>query len=111
MLHLLYRLLDMNVSKAQAEPCPHFEGIALPCSRSMWHAKTISAWEDEYKKYLSLRAGSAMPTIGALRKGLGGADKDLDNDRVQDLSNWSKDADDLGALLLMTAPWHDVLER
>ncbi|CZR55295.1 uncharacterized protein PAC_05182 [Phialocephala subalpina] len=95
---------DMNVSRAQAEPCAHFEGISLPCGRSMWHAKTTSVWEDEYKKYLSLREGSAMPTIGNLRKVYGGADKDLDSDLVRDLSNWSKDADDLGSLLLMTAP-------
>lgn len=94
----------MNVSRAQVEPCAHFEGISLPCGRSMWQAKTTSVWEDEYKKYLSLREGSAMPTIGNLRKVYGGADKDLDSDLVRDLSNWSKDADDLGSLLLMTAP-------
>lgn len=52
-----------------------------------------------------------MPTIGTLRKMYGGANKDRDDDRAQDLSDWSKDADDLGALLLMTALWHDVLDR
>lgn len=64
----------------------------------MWLAKTVPAWENEYNKYLSLRHGNKMPTVGALR---GAGVAEANDDLINDLSNWSNDVDDLGSLLLL----------
>jgi len=100
-LHLMDRLVDMNVGKAQPSTCAEFDKIPLASTKSMWLAQTTSAWEDEYKKYLSVRHGTQMPTVGGLREAYGASTNDHESDLVKDLSNWSKDVDDLGSLLLM----------
>ncbi|KUJ24333.1 uncharacterized protein LY89DRAFT_18568 [Mollisia scopiformis] len=100
-LHLMAYLLDMDVGKAQPSSCVGFDKVPLPCGKSMFLAQTASSWEDEYKKYLSSRNGSEMPTVGNLRKMFRTETNDWQNDLVKDLSGWSKDVDDLGSLLLV----------
>jgi hypothetical protein len=92
------RLINMNLGYGLPKSCALFDEIPLPCAKSMWLAKTTSEWEDEYKKYLSLRHGSGMPTVGVLR---GAGTAEPDSDFVKDLANWSSDVDDLGSLLLL----------
>ncbi|KAE8451057.1 hypothetical protein EG329_004729 [Mollisiaceae sp. DMI_Dod_QoI] len=98
-LHLMDRLIYINIGKPAS--CTNLNKIPLPCSKQIWLAQTPSSWEDEYKKYLSLRHGSEMPDIGGLQEAYRADARDFENDLVQDLSKWSKEVEDLGSLLLM----------
>lgn len=91
----------MRVEKIQPPSCSGFDKLPLPCAKKLWLAQTTLEWEDEYKKYLSFRYRGEMLTAGSLREAFGGASIDHESDLAKDLSNWSKDVDDLGSLLLL----------
>lgn len=101
-LHLVDRLIDLNLRPDLPNTCDQFDKMPLPCTKNMWLATTASKWEDEYKEYLSLRCSAERPTVGDLRKS---GTAVMDVDFVKDLSYWSKDVDDLGSLLLLSI-WH-----
>lgn len=94
-------LLDLNVGKTRPSSCGGFDKMPLPCGKGMFSSQTTSAWEAEYKKYLSSRSGSEMPTVKTLREIHGAGHRDHEDDLVKDLLMWSEDLDDLGSLLFM----------
>jgi hypothetical protein len=81
--------------------CSHLDELLLPCSKSMWEAETSSAWESEYQKYLCARKSSEMLRCGHLFQMKESDPNAIGSETEEDLATWSKEIDDLGALLLM----------
>jgi hypothetical protein len=67
----------------------------------MWAAETESAWEIEYKNYLSSRTGSRVLKFGDLIQSNELDVDSLEPDMLEDLSNWTKKVDSFGSLLLL----------
>lgn len=97
-LHVMNSLINMNLGSDLPKSCALLDEIPLPCAKQMWTAKTAAAWTEGYLRYLSIREGNKMPTVGDLRRA--GA-VEANSGTIKDLSNWSSDVDDLGSLLLM----------
>lgn len=100
-------LIDMSMGKLRTPSCSYLDGIALPCSKAMWEAETKTAWELEYKNYLSNRKGSEMLKCGDLRQQLNDLDMNSSaSNIVEDLSTWSREVDSFGAMLLLAFQNH-----
>jgi hypothetical protein len=93
----------MDLKDPESRTCPLLAHIPLPCSRSLWLAKTASDWQSEYQKHLSLRKSFKVLTVGDLRKSWMSNVEDLDVELKDDLSTWSNGADDFSSILL--ASW------
>jgi hypothetical protein len=90
LLHLMNLILDMSMSTFNSLTCSQLDQLPLPCSRAMWEAESRSAWEDEYKKYLSNMKGGRMFQCGDLRQMRLIEVSSLGGDVVDGLSAWSK---------------------
>jgi hypothetical protein len=73
----------------------------------MWEAETKTAWELEYKNYLSNSKGSEMLKCGDLRQQLNYLDMNSSaSNIVEDLSTWSREVDSFSATLLLAFQSH-----
>jgi hypothetical protein len=90
----------MDIKDPEPYICPSLDYIPLPCSRSLWLAKTASDWQSEYQKHLLLRKSVKILTVGDLRKSWMSNVEDLDVELKDELSTWSNRADDFSSVLL-----------
>jgi hypothetical protein len=94
-------ILDMSMGTFTSLNCSQLDQLPLPCSKTMWDAESKSAWEDEYKRYLSNIKGGRIFQCGDLRQLCRMEVSSLEHDTVAGLSAWSKVVDDFGAMLLL----------
>ncbi len=99
LLHLMNLILDMSMGVFKSPTCSQLDKLPLPCSRAMWEAMSKSAWEDEYKNYLSNLKGGRMMQCGDLRQLSKIEVSCLGSDIVDGLSAWSKTIDSFGAMV------------
>jgi hypothetical protein len=81
--------------------CSQLEKLPLPCSKAMWEVESRSAWEYEYKNYLSNMKGGRLLQCGDLRQLSKIGVSSLGSDIVDNLSAWSKAIDNFGAMVLV----------
>lgn len=103
LLHLVDTLVDMNIGGAlpQCGKGPWHLDIPLPSSNVMWEAETELAWSREYQNYLSRRKRNRPMELRDLVTARKSEMSGLDGGLVDDLSDWSKEVDSFGSMLLV----------
>jgi hypothetical protein len=100
-LHLIAKLLDLNIGLPPSAGCSQLDESPLPASKSLWEAETRAAWEIEYKKHLSTRKGAGLLRTKWLRESAKAEVDGLKSGDIEDLSRWSENVDQLGRMLLI----------
>ncbi len=83
---------------AACEALDDFRDIPLSCPKSLWEARTQSAWQSEYELYKSMRR-LGMNVLGDLIDAC--RQSDIESNRAK-LDTWNSKADNLGVLLRLS---------
>jgi hypothetical protein len=77
------------------DPAQTYRDILLPSPKSLWEARTRSAWQSEYDAYRILQVGSLV-TLGDL---IDAQQSRYTLANAQKLDRWNAGVDTLGSLL------------
>lgn len=95
---IIWFLLDRIISVSTGIPCGSsqaFRDLPLPCTKTLWEARTYSGWESEYVAVYS-NSAPRLHRFGDLIDANKGVEEPFD---LQLIDTWNAGIDNLGGLV------------